>query len=187
MNLASSLDGGASWSLAQQADPWNDGDMAYANGSDELNVVYSTGFYFLQPPAAIQLVKSVDDGATLSPPVTIALKHELPDGTEMMPASPVRISSSNDGQVIAVLHTEEPCDPIFGCLGGSVLPFDVVLSVSEDGGSTFERVGIVAQTHFAQSLSNTFDVQVRDDGELIFMVSESGEHGGSVFRRAVRQ
>jgi len=118
--------------------------------------------------------------------VTVAEKRVLGDGTEMIPTSPVRVSASDGGEVIAVLHAEEPCDPVFGCLGGSVLPFDVVLSISEDGGDTFERVGVVAQTHFAQSLSYAYDLQVRGDGDAIYLVSESAQHGATVFRRAVR-
>jgi len=184
--VSSSTDGGGSWSLAEVPDAWSDGDLAYTDGNGVLHFAYSTGFYFLQPPSEIQIAQSSDDAGTFLPPVTVAEKRVLGDGTEMIPTSPVRVSASDGGEVIAVLHAEEPCDPIFGCLGGSVLPFDVVLSISEDGGDTFERVGVVAQTHFAQSLSYAYDLQVRGDGDAIYLVSESAQHGATVFRRAVR-
>ena len=185
-NVASSIDGGTNWSLTQFLDVWSDADLAYSDEAATLHLAYSTGFYFLVPPAEIQIAESSDDGGTFSLPVTIAVKHVLGDGTEMMPTSPVRVSTSDDGQIIAVLHAEEPCDPIFGCLGGSVLPFDVVLSVSEDGGATFQRIGVVAQTYFAQSLSLAYDIHVRGDGEAIYLVCESAQHGATVFRRALR-
>lgn len=185
--LSASVDGGANWSPAYVDDDWSASDMSYANNSAELIVAYSTGFYFLEPPASIQVTQSMDDGVTFSAPVTVALKHVLNDGTEMMPTSPVRVSVSADGEVISILHIEEPCDPLFGCLGGSVLPFDVVLSVSENGGSSFERVGVIAQSYFAQSLTASYDIHMLEDGSELFIVTESAEQGASVFIRALRQ
>jgi hypothetical protein len=185
-NIASSTDGGVSWSLTQLEEVSSDGDLAYTDESGVLHLAYSTGFYFLDPPIEVQIAQSGDDAGTFSPPVTVAVKHVLGDGTQMMPTSPVRVSASDDGRVIAVLHAEEPCDPIFGCLGGSVLPFDVVLSISDDGGFGFQRVGVVAQTHFAQSLSYAYDLHVRGDGDAVYLLSESAQHGATIFRRALR-
>jgi len=187
MNFTASQDGGASWTPVKWFDAWHENDLAYAEASSELFLAYSTGYYFLTPPAAIQVVQSNDGGGSFSTPVTVALKHVLGDGTEMMPTNPVRVSASSDGEVIAVLFAEEPCDPVFGCLGGSSLPFDIVLSVSEDGGDSFERIGVIAQSHFAQSVPNVYDVHVREDGGTIYIVSHSEGDGATVFLRAVRQ
>jgi hypothetical protein len=181
--ITGSVDGGATWYPARIVDAWYDNDVAYARSSGEVFVAYSTGYYFLAPPSEIQVIASSDDGATFSPPVTVAAIRELPDGTQMIPTYPVRVATTADGEIVAVLHTEEPCRPA-GC--GSA-PFEIVLSVSEDGGASFQRVGTVARSDFAQSLTDTFDLQITDIGNLIFMTSHSDANDASIFRRAVRQ
>lgn len=83
------------------------------------------------------------------------------------------------------MYAEEPCDNLFGCSGGN--PFNIVLSVGEDGGQTFDRVGVVAQSHLVQSLDATFDLHVREDGGRISLVAHSSDHDATVFQRYERE
>jgi len=183
-NLAHSLDGGETWSEPFVEDTWYDSDLDYADAAERLVWAYDTGYYFYDPldPSRIAVRISDDDGMTMGEPTTVALAHTLPDSSTMQVTYPVRVAVSADGQVIAILHTEEHCTTAFGCTGGSIEPWQIVLSVSEDGGSTYERVGLVAISSYA-----TFDLAVRQDGQEVFITSESEDAGGTIFLKAVRQ
>ena len=83
-------------------------------------------------------------------------------------------------RTIAVMHAEEFCDAALGCTGGTEV-FATVLSVSEDGGATYERLGAVADSFFAD-----FDLAISGDGNTIYVAAGTA-HDESHFIRAVPQ
>jgi len=184
VNLAHSSDGGETWSEPFIEEGWSDGDLDYARSGDRLVWAYHAGYYFADPlnPSRIDVRTSDDGGATMGASTAAATAYELPDLSTMQVTHPVRVAVSRDGQVIAVLYSEERCDPVFGCRGGSVEPFDIVLSVSEDAGATYERVGVVAGSYFS-----SYEFTVRGDCQEVYIITDSEDEGGTVFRRAVMQ
>lgn len=181
--LARSLDGGQSWSLATSLEA-SAPDVEFARSVGRLIWAYHIGFFFADPlnPSRIEVRLSDDFGTTFGAPTLVAEKMEVPGGTHQV-QGPVRVAASNDGSVIAVLYAQEYCDSIFGCTGGSVNPYDIVLSVSEDSGASYERLGVVARTHF--KTFQPYDVAVQDDGSTVFVVSNSIPD--TVLVRAVRR
>ncbi len=184
VNLAHSSDSGETWSGPFVEDGWNICDLDYARSAERLLWAYHTGYYFGDPqnPSRIDVRISNDDGVTLGAPTIAATGYELPDTSTMEVTHPVRLAVSGNGQVVAVLHAEERCDPVLGCLGGISEPFDIVLNVSEDAGETYKRVGVVAQSYFS-----TFELSVRGDGQEVYITTDSTSPEGTVFFRAVRQ
>lgn len=184
VNLAHSSDSGETWSGPFVEDGWNVCDLDYARSAERLFWAYHTGYYFGDPqnPSRVDVRISNDGGETLGAATIAAIGYELPDTSTMEVTHPVRVAVSGDGQVVAVLHAEERCDPVLGCLGGFAEPFDIVLNVSEDAGATYKRVGVVAQSYFS-----TFDLSVRDDGQEVYITTDSTSPDGTVFLRAVRQ
>ena len=184
VNFAHSSDSGETWSGPFVEDGWNICDLGYARSAERLFWAYHTGYYFgdSQNPSRVDVRISNDGGETMGAPTIAATGYELPDTSTMEVTHPVRLAVSGDGQVVAVLHAEERCDSVLGCLGGISEPFDIVLNVSEDAGATYKRVGVVAQSYFS-----TFDLSVRDDGQEVYITTDSTSPDGTVFLRAVRQ
>ena len=182
VHLATSLDGGATWSLSGTAnDAWYNSDVDYARDAGRVVWAYNTGFYFIRDePSVIVTQLSDDDGTTLTPPVVVASRRDLPGGDTIQVTEPVRAAISRDGRTIAVMHAEEFCDAALGCTGGTD-PFATVLSVSEDGGATYQRLGAVAYSFFAD-----FDLGISSDGNTIYVAAGTA-HDETYFIRAVRQ
>ncbi len=180
--IARSTDGGVTWSLLDSLDDRSyNSDLAYARDAGLLAWAYQTGFYFIaDDPSVIALRLSNDAGASFAPQVVAAARQDLGGGDTMQVSGPVRTAVSRDGQTVAILHSEEFCSAVFGCSGGSVTPFEVVLSVSADGGSSFQRFGVVSQTFFA-----AYGVAISADGSSVFVASDTTA-GMTVFVRADR-
>ena len=184
--FARSLDGGSSWSLLpSNTDNASGIGLDYARTAGTLVQAYHTGFYYdPSNPSLIVVRTSSDDGNTFGPAVTVAEPQDLGGGDVEQVTGPVFIAVSRDGQTIAVLHAEEFCDNVFGCMGGSGEPFDTVLSVSEDGGASFQRLGVIARGNFA-----SYDLAVSANGDHILIIADHVSATGqeaAVFVRADR-
>lgn len=156
--------------------------LDYARDVATLALAYQTG-YFNDPadPSRIELRKSDDDGASFGAPVIVAARRDLGDGDYTQVRGPVELAVSRDGQTIAALHAEVFCDAVFGCEVSNTYPKDVVLSVSEDGGASFERVGVIAS-----SIVQNYDIAIAADGSAVLMVVDDFDIDASVFVRAER-
>ncbi|MCB9688086.1 MAG: exo-alpha-sialidase [Alphaproteobacteria bacterium] len=161
VHLTRSVDGGVSWTELY---------LPYENSSD-IEIVRDTGLTVLATGAWdplvigstwIQIRTSLDGGATFDPPVVV-------DATPSIQVDRVRLAVSRDGSTMALLYG----------VGGPT--GDVVLTVSEDGGGTWSRVGVVGRW----TSTPTFDLAMSSEGDEIY-VTRYHPQDGTRFSRAVR-
>lgn len=171
--LVRSSDGGQTWEQLDGLSAGSKPDIGFARTGGRLVVLSSPGIY--PQPTRIAFILSEDLGETFGPEKIVAEGSITPRVIVSKP----RVAISTDGEVIAVLYSQENCDPVWGC---GILPVEIRLAVSQDGGLSFEGLGVVAETYF----DNTYDVTMDDEGRWIYLVAENEGSGAAVFRRAVR-
>ncbi len=159
VHLVRSVDGGVTWSDLYLPHE-NSADVVVARDSG-LTVLATGAWDPLVPGSTfIQTRTSTDGGATFGAPVVVDTGFAVDN---------VQLATSRDGSTLAVAYATPRS------------PGDVVLSVSEDAGLTWSRVGTVGQWDFRPD----FDVAMAPDGDTIY-VTISTPTDGTTVRRAVR-
>ncbi|MCB9686789.1 MAG: exo-alpha-sialidase [Alphaproteobacteria bacterium] len=163
-HLGVSFDAGATWQDTMVEGAASDVD--YARDAD----IVAWGVIRTSPVEyAIDVRTSTDGGRTFGAPVTVhASVHGSPPSLMI---DELRLAISRDGQVMAVVHEEDRCSP--SCGGAP----DVVLRVSEDGGATWTRLGVLTTTYAA-----TYRVAVSDDGDTIWVAARDASGGSNLYR-----